>query len=76
MAAKVHLLYKWISNPSIVTLCGALDCDHLLVARDVKNVTCVRCLKISNKHATRHNIIQLPESCPLCDKKKVEESNA
>ena len=63
---KVHAFYRPLSDPSIVTLCGQVDCDHLLATNIPAKITCVPCNRLLTKHETRHNIVQLPESCPMC----------
>ena len=63
--AKVHSLYRWLSEPSVVTLCGMTDYEDLLVSNHREKVTCVRCIHVYDKHSTRHNIVQ-SSKCPKC----------
>jgi len=47
--AKVHSLYVHLSNPSIVTLCGLLDSDALLVTKERERITCVKCTGLADR---------------------------
>lgn len=49
--AKVHSLYVHLSNPSIVTLCGLLDSNSLLVTKDPQRITCTKCAGLVDRQS-------------------------
>jgi hypothetical protein len=49
MANKIHALYKHLSSPSVVTLCGLLDSDSLLVTKEKARITCSKCTHLVDR---------------------------
>lgn len=72
MANKVHGVSPIVTHNHRLTLCGSYMAtgsriqDLVDAVYDYDEITCAACTKVLNKHELRHNIVQLPDSCPLC----------